>query len=59
MNIDLTGIGIEIIKGFPNIVGKIRNWWNFNLPAGKNVLLHIPARKNTLRSPRFKPALVK
>ncbi|MCL4415705.1 MAG: hypothetical protein M1365_03240 [Actinobacteria bacterium] len=35
MNIDPTGIGIEIVKGIPSIIKKIKNWWTFNLPAGR------------------------
>lgn len=35
MSFDLTGIAIEIIKGIPSLIKKIKNWWTFNLPAGK------------------------
>ena len=33
--IEPISIGIEIIKDVPKIVVKIKDWWTFNLPAGK------------------------
>lgn len=35
MNVDPTGIGIEILKGVPSVIKKVKNWWTFNLPAGR------------------------
>lgn len=35
MTIEPTGIVIEVIKGIPSFLKRVKSWWDFNLPAGK------------------------